>query len=283
MLLALAVTLLAGLATTLGGVVGTRSAMVRPGMMAAALAFAAGLMTTISLVEIAPAALDSMTGPLGRGGAVVAVLATMALGAGIVYALRRLLPHRPVPVAHGTRSSARRASGAAEPGPPGRGPGAPDVRGLDPTLLRSGVLIGLVVALHNLPEGLATFLSTIEDPAGGVVLALAIAIHNVPEGLAVAAPIYAATRSRTQAMLWATLSGLAEPLGGLLGYLALRAVLPPAWLDLSLALVAGMMVAVSVLELVPGARRYAVGHREVLAGLAAGALVMVVSLALLRL
>ncbi|WP_153011800.1 ZIP family metal transporter [Serinicoccus chungangensis] len=256
-LLALGVTLLAGLATSVGGVIGTRSRMVRPGAMAVALAFAAGLMLTISLVEIAPAALDSMTGALGRGPAVAAVLGAMALGAGVVYALRRLLPHRPAP-------------------------GVPDVRGLDPTLLRSGVLIALVVTLHNLPEGLATFLSTVEDPAGGVVLAFAIAIHNVPEGLAVAAPIYVATRNRRQAMLWATLSGLAEPAGGLLGYLALRALLPPAWLDLSLALVAGMMIAVSLLELVPGARRYAVGHREVLVGLFLGAVVMVLSLALLR-
>ena len=258
MLLALVVTLLAGLATSVGGFIGTRSTMLRPGMMAVALAFAAGLMMTISLVEIAPAALESTTRSLGRGVAVVSVLGVMALGAGVVYALRRLLPHRPAP-------------------------GVPDVRGLDPTLLRSGVLIGLVVALHNLPEGLATFLSTVEDPAGGVVLALAIAIHNVPEGLAVAAPIYAATRDRTQAVLWATLSGLAEPLGGLLGYLALRAVLPADRLDLSLALVAGMMVAVSLLELVPGARRYAVGRREVVVGLVLGAAVMAVSLALLRL
>ncbi|WP_298888443.1 ZIP family metal transporter [uncultured Serinicoccus sp.] len=261
MLLALGVTLLAGLATSVGGVVGTRSAMVRPGMMALALAFAAGLMMTISLLQIAPAALDSMSTALGRGAAVASVFGAMTLGAGVVYALRRLLPHRPHRPA----------------------PGAPDVRGLDPTLLRSGVLIALVVTLHNLPEGLATFLSTVEDPAGGAVLALAIAIHNVPEGLAVAAPIYAATRNRRQAMLWATLSGLAEPLGGLLGYLALRAVLPADWLDLSLGLVAGMMVAVSLLELVPGARRYAVGHREVLVGLFLGAVVMVVSLALLRL
>src|SRR5699024_9762556 len=82
---------------------------------------------------------------------------------------------------------------------------------VNPRLLRSGVLLAAVVGLHNLPEGLATFISTLERPSGGITLAVAIAIHNVPEGLAVAAPIYAATRSKLQALFWATLSGLAEP------------------------------------------------------------------------
>lgn len=263
MLLALAVTLLAGLSTCLGGLLGVRSSVVRSGVLAGALAFAAGLMLTISLLQIAPASVRSLSTVVDASTALAALLGVMALGATVVLALGRLLPHRS--------------------GHVGAEAATPDVRGLDPGLLRSGVLIALVVGLHNLPEGLATFVSTLEDPAGGLVLAVAIAIHNVPEGLVVAAPIYAATRSRSQALLWAALSGLAEPLGGVLGYLALRSLLPPGWLDLSLALVAGMMIAVSLLELLPGARRCAVGHREVLVGLFLGAVVMVVSLVLLRL
>ncbi|PZU42029.1 MAG: hypothetical protein DI571_12040, partial [Arsenicicoccus sp.] len=198
MLLALAVTLLAGLSTCLGGLLGVRSSVVRPGVLAAALAFAAGLMLAISLLQIAPASVRSLSTLVDPSTALASVLGVMALGATVVLALGRLLPH----------GSGHVGAEAA----------TPDVRGLDPGLLRSGVLIALVVGLHNLPEGLATFVSTLEDPAGGLVLAVGIAIHNVPEGLAVAAPIYAATRSRSQALLWATLSGLAEPLGGLLGY-----------------------------------------------------------------
>ena len=154
---------------------------------------------------------------------------------------------------------------------------------VDARLLRSGVFLAAVVALHNLPEGLATFVSTLKEPEGGITLAVAIAIHNVPEGLAVAAPIYAATRSRFQAILWATLSGLAEPLGGVLGYLLLSAILPEEWLSISLALVAGMMVAVSFLELLPAARRYETHYTQTLAGFFLGAVVMVLSLQLLAL
>ena len=115
------------------------------------------------------------------------------------------------------------------------------------------------------------------------MLALAIAIHNVPEGVAVAAPIYAATGNRRRALWWATLSGLAEPLGALLGYAVLLLVLPGDWIDLSLALVAGMMIAVSFLEMLPAARRYQARPAGPLVGFLLGAVLMVLSLALLRL
>ena len=154
---------------------------------------------------------------------------------------------------------------------------------VDARLLRSGLLLAAVVGLHNLPEGLATFVSTLKEPSGGLTLAVAIAIHNVPEGLAVAAPIYAATRSKFQAVFWATLSGLAEPVGAFVGYLLLHALLPEEWLVMSLALVAGMMLAVSFLEMLPAARRYQTHYSQTLVGFFLGAVVMVLSLQMLTL
>lgn len=267
MTLALVVALLAGLSTVVGGWLGTRPGLLRRDALAAALAFAAGLMIAISVVEIAPAALSSLDDVVGEGAALAWVGGTILLGALAVVGIDRLIPHDVNPGdIEGGEHLERIAPG--------------DV---DDTLLRSGLLLAVVVGLHNLPEGLATFLATLEQPAGGITLAVAIAIHNVPEGLAVAAPIYAATRSRFRALLWATLSGLAEPVGAVVGYLLLRAVLPEEWLTLSLALVAGMMLAVSFLELLPAARRYETHYTQSLVGFFLGAVVMVLSLRLLTL
>ena len=127
-------------------------------------------------------------------------------------------------------------------------------------LFRLGILSALVIAVHNFPEGLATFISAIENPELGVSIAFAIALHNIPEGIAVAIPIYYATQRKGKAVGFATLSGVAEPLGGLLGYLVLRSVLNPALLACVLALVAGIMVYISLDELLPTAENYGEHH-----------------------
>lgn len=265
MTLAFVVALLAGLSTVVGGWLGTRDGLLRRDLLASALAFAAGLMITISVVEIAPAALRSLSDVVGTQGALAWVGGAGVVGVLAVVAIDRVIPHDVNPAElEGGEQLGRIAEGQ-----------------VDGRLLRSGVLLAAVVGLHNLPEGLATFVATLEQPTGGITLAVAIAIHNVPEGLAVAAPIYAATRSRVQALTWATISGLAEPFGAIVGYLLLRAVLPEEWLILSLALVAGMMLAVSFLELLPAARRYETHYTQSLVGFFLGAVVMVLSLQLL--
>jgi ZIP family zinc transporter len=263
--LAFVVAFLAGLSTVVGGWLGTRPRLLRRDALAASLAFAAGLMITISVVEIAPAALRSMTEVVGGTAAQAWVGGAFLLGVLAVLGIDKAIPHDLNPAElEGGEQLGRVSSGER-----------------DAKLLRSGVLLAAVVGLHNLPEGLATFITTLQQPAGGITLAVAIAIHNVPEGLAVAAPIYAATRSRTQALVWATVSGLAEPFGAVVGYLLLRAVLPEEWLVLSLALVAGMMLAVSFMELLPAARRYQTHYSQSLVGFFLGAVVMVLSLQLL--
>jgi ZIP family zinc transporter len=126
-------------------------------------------------------------------------------------------------------------------------------------LMRMGLNTALAIALHNFPEGLATFVGTLADPAVGVTLAVAIAIHNIPEGLCVALPIYYATGNRVRAFLWGLLSGISEPIGALVGY----AIIKASGEDMNLlvygvlfGLVGGMMVAIVILELLPTAFRY---------------------------
>lgn len=287
MLLALLVALLAGLSTVLGGWLGTRQELLRRQVLAASLAFAAGLMIAISVVEIAPQSALALGEVVGPAHSLAWVGAVMVLGWGLVLLIDKVIPHDVNPTEiEGGEGHLYEADHDHQDHHRDHHHGLPFVPGAgdqDRGLLRSGVLLAAVVGLHNLPEGLATFVSTIREPAGGITLAVAIAIHNVPEGLAVAAPIYAATRSRVRAVTWATVSGLAEPAGGIVGYLLLRALLPEEWLDISLSLVAGMMLAVSFLELLPAARRYQTHYSQTLVGFFLGAVVMVLSLQLLQL
>ena len=151
------------------------------------------------------------------------------------------------------------------------------------SLLRSGLLVAIVLGLHNFPEGMATFFATYTDPTMGLTLATAIAIHNVPEGIAVAAPVLAATGSRVKALWWATASGLPEPLGGLLAAALVAWVLPESLFGILYGLVAGMMVFLAIDELLPAAWRYQTDKHQTVYGMIAGLGLVAFSLVLFAL
>jgi ZIP family zinc transporter len=146
-------------------------------------------------------------------------------------------------------------------------------------LKRMGVLTALAIAIHNFPEGLATFSSALADPALGISIAVAIAIHNIPEGIAVSVPMYFATGSRAKAFWLSFSSGLAEPLGAVVGYFLLMPFFSELTFGLLFAAVAGIMVFISLDELLPTAREYDLGHKSVYA-MVAGMMVMAASLLL---
>ncbi len=265
MVLALVVSLLAGLATSLGGMLALRGPHPSRASLAVALAFAAGAMVLISLVQIIPLGIEYMqsTGATERGSFTV-VWVSFFVGIGLVLAIDRFLP---------------------EPLNPGEMTGAEvditleDAR-ITRNVMRSGVLTAAVLALHNFPEGMATFFTTYQDPQVGLTLAIAIAIHNVPEGIAVAAPVYAATGSKQKAFWWATLSGLTEPLGGLFAALMVGFVIPPQFFGIFYGMVAGMMVFLALDELLPGSWRYQTDKHQTIYGMVGGMAVMALSLVL---
>ena len=154
--------------------------------------------------------------------------------------------------------------------------------------MRMGLFTALAIGIHNLPEGLATFLAALEDPQLGVAIAVAIALHNIPEGVSVSVPIYYATGKRRKAFLYSFLSGLAEPVGAGIAYLAILffaggpgGVLPPQLTGILFGGVAGIMVYISLDELLPTSRAYGQGH-DSLFGLLGGMVVMALSLLLMR-
>ena len=150
----------------------------------------------------------------------------------------------------------------------------------DKKLLSAGMMTTLGIAIHNFPEGLAVFMSSIGDLKLGVALAVAIAIHNIPEGIAVAIPIYYATKSRKKAFWYSLLSGIAEPIGALVGVLLLTPFLSASFMAFLLAFVGGIMVFISFDELLPLAFQQEECHVSI-TGIIVGMMVMALSLHLL--
>jgi ZIP family zinc transporter len=151
-----------------------------------------------------------------------------------------------------------------------------------------GLFTALAIAIHNFPEGLATFLAALQDPNLGLAIAVAVALHNIPEGISVSVPIFYATGNRKKAFLYSLLSGLSEPVGAIVAYLALRffvggesGAIPPQVMGVLFAGVAGIMVYISLDELLPTSRAYGKGH-DSLYGLIGGMIVMALSLLLMK-
>ena len=142
---------------------------------------------------------------------------------------------------------------------------------------RTGILMALAISIHNFPEGLATFASALGNIDIAIPIVIAIAIHNIPEGIAVSVPIYQATGSHKKAFWYSLLSGRAEPVGALIGFLFLLPFWTPTIHALLLAFVSGIMVFISFDELLPGAEKY--GHHHYgIGGVITGMAVMAASL-----
>lgn len=257
-LVALGLTLFAGLATVLGGLLAVVGRTPGPRGLALGLGLAGGVMVSISFMEVLPGAAEGLVPDFG-GWAGTAVLVGFLAGIGSLLLLDRFLPDR---VDLDERED-----------------GAPVTR-RDRRMLRLGLVTAVGIGLHNLPEGFATFAATLSDPQVGLALAVAMAIHNIPEGLAVAVPVRQATGSRRKALGWAALTGVAEPVGALVGYLVLAPILTDALLSMLFAAVAGIMVVISLDKLLPAARE-AGGARITLVGVLIGMVAMMVSLDML--
>ena len=149
-------------------------------------------------------------------------------------------------------------------------------------LRRTGIFTAIAIAIHNFPEGFATFVSALENPTVGITIAFAIAIHNIPEGMAVSLPIYHATGEKRKAFWYATISGLAEPLGAIFGFLFLLPFMGESTLGIIFGIVAGIMVYISFDELLPASRVNGNAHTTIV-GISLGMFVMAISLILFKL
>ena len=260
-LLAFGLTLIAGLSTGIGSLIAFLDKRTSRRFLSVSLGFSAGVMVYVSMVEILATAQESLTAGLGARGGAWATVAAFFGGMLLIAVIDKLIPSEENP--HEARLVESEREGAPRP----------------QKLMRMGVLTALAIAVHNFPEGLATFVSALQEPNVAIPIVAAIAIHNIPEGIAVSVPIYQATGSRRKAFCYSFLSGLAEPLGALVGYLLLLPLMSDAVFGVIFAAVAGIMVFISFDELLPAAREYGEHHLSIY-GLISGMAVMAVSLLL---
>ncbi len=293
---ALGLTLVAGMATGIGSAIAFTAKRTNYRFLSVATGFSAGVMLYVSFVEIFFKGASALTERYGDvTGYWVNTLAFFG-GMAIIFVIDTLIPAGENP--HETHSEAETAplhdpsaplpDGCVMPGAAGRGLGVHDHTSAHHKLMRMGLFTALAIGIHNFPEGLATFLAALEDPGLGIAIAIAIALHNIPEGISVSVPIFYATGDRKKAFTYSLLSGLSEPVGAAIAYLVLILLLggtgadvPQELMGILFAGVAGIMVYISLDELLPTSRAYGKGH-DSLYGLVAGMLVMAVSLALMK-
>lgn len=260
---ALLMTLLAGLATGIGSLIALVTKSTNRKFLSFALGLSAGVMIYISFMEIlynARIELQELYGP--RTGEVIVALSFFG-GLLVAGVIDKLVPEADNPhELHSLEELSRNRDRHHH------------------RLRRMGVMTALAITIHNFPEGIATFISSLDSASTGAAIAVAVAIHNIPEGIAVSVPIYAATGNRREAFWFSFLSGLAEPLGALVAYLILLPFMSPLLLNCTFAAVAGIMIYISLDELLPSAREYGYHHISIL-GLVIGMAVMAVSLILL--
>lgn len=262
-ILAFGLTLFAGLSTGIGSAIAFFTKTTNTKFLSVSLGFSAGVMIYISFMEILPKSIDIMTDDTGlRTGHLLAIVGFFT-GMIIIAIIDRLVPSfenpheiRKVEDLEETRESEKKRK-----------------------LYRMGMMSALAIAIHNFPEGLATFIVALQDIKLGLPIAIAIAIHNIPEGIAVSVPIFYATGSRKKAFKYSFLSGLAEPVGAIFGFLILMPFLNDILFGFIFASVAGIMVFISIDELLPAAREYDEPHLS-LYGLMGGMAVMALSLVL---
>ncbi|MCG8572280.1 MAG: zinc transporter ZupT [Spirochaetes bacterium] len=266
-LFAFSLTLFAGLATSVGSVIGFFAKRTNTKFLSLSLGFSAGVMIYVSFVEIFVKAKDAITTFLNGNEIYAYYYTVIAFFGGILLIgiIDKLIPeienpHELHSVEELSEESKNRQS-ASKP------------------LLRMGLFTALAIGIHNFPEGLATFTAALSDASLGFAIAVAIAIHNIPEGIAVSVPVYYATGDRKKAFYYSFISGVAEPLGALIGYIILRPFFNDLIFGILFAMVAGIMVFISLDELLPSAQKYGEHHLSIY-GLILGMVVMAVSLLL---
>ncbi|MBP5404276.1 MAG: zinc transporter ZupT [Elusimicrobiaceae bacterium] len=249
LLLAFILSFLAGAASAVGGLLSFFIKKENLSALAIGLGFSAGVMIYVSFMEILPHAQNALTSLYGNYGPWFTVLLFFA-GIGLAWGVDRCLP--PLHVKEDTLKQTAK-------------------------LKQTGIFTAVALTLHNFPEGLATFFSALDSVTLGFSIALAVAIHNIPEGIAVALPVYHSTGSRQKAFWASAVSGMAEPVGAVMGYFILSAVLHEALLGVLFAIVAGIMVYLALDELLPTAHDYGHGH-QVISGVIGGMALMAVVL-----
>lgn len=259
-IIAFILTFIAGMATSIGGLIAFFAKRTKTTFLAFSLGFSAGVMIYISFTQLLPNARGIIMEEHSEKVSSWLTLAFFVAGFLITALIDKLLPSVDNP--HEARTVEQMSDRNAPP---------------DAKLLRVGLFTAIAIGIHNFPEGMATFMSGVSDLTVGISIAIAIAIHNIPEGIAVSVPVYYATGSKRKALWWTVISGFSEPVGAIIGYLILSVIPSHIVLGYIFAIVAGVMIYISFDELLPAAHRYGKPHTAIY-GLLSGMILIGVSL-----
>lgn len=296
--IAIGLTAFAGLATGIGSIIAFTAKRTDYRFLSVATGFSAGVMLYVSFVEIFIKGTDALVTRYGDYWGHWVNAASFFGGMLLIGVVDNMIPAAGNP--HETHSEEETAPlhdpAAPLPQPmpqygmPDKEPpfGTHDHNINNKSLMRMGLFTALAIGIHNFPEGLATFLAALHDPSLGIAIAVAIALHNIPEGISVAVPIFYATGNRRKAFIYSLFSGLAEPVGAIIAFIIMRlfiggesGIIPPQVMGILFGGVAGIMVYISLDELLPTSRAYGRGHDSIL-GLIAGMLAMALSLLMMK-
>jgi len=267
---AFSLTLLAGLSTGIGAAIAFFSKADNRRILSIGLGFSAGVMIYVSFGEILPKSKNAFSALYGDVAGEGWMLLSFFGGFLIAFIIDRMIPDDVNP--HELRS-AEELQTLQEPS---------SLSSHRLSLRRTGIFTAVAIAIHNFPEGFATFVASLDTLSMGLAIALAVAIHNIPEGMAVSLPIYHATGNRKEAFIYAFFSGIAEPIGAVAGYFLLMPLMGEASLGITFGAVAGIMIYISLDELLPASRVYGNNHTAI-GGVAGGMALMALSLFLFKL
>lgn len=267
---AFSLSMLAGLSTGIGSVIAIFAKRTDKNWLSVSMGFSAGVMIYVSFVDIFPKAQEYLSAELGDINGTWATVGAFFGGMLLIGLIDKLIPHHENPHEFAETDTTEELDQKSS------------VKGKskEAALYKTGVLTALAIGIHNFPEGLATFAAAYQDLALGVSIAIAIAIHNIPEGMAVSIPVYYATGSKRKAFYFSFLSGISEPIGALIGFFLLREVFNDLTFGIIFALIGGIMVFISLDQLLPAAHRYG-KHHHTIYGMLAGMAVIAISLVLL--
>lgn len=249
-------TLFAGLATGIGSCIALFAKRTNTKFLSISLGFSAGVMIYISFVELFSEARLSLNGYYGKNYGEFISIISLFFGMFLIAIIDKFIPERDNP--HEPKD-------------------INDYSKKSNSLYKMGVLSAIAISIHNFPEGIVTFISTLENYKLGIPIAFAIALHNIPEGIAVSIPIYYSTGSKKKAFYYSFLSGISEPIGGIVGYFLFKPFINQLTLGIIFASIAGIMIFISLDELLPTAEKYGEHHLSVY-GLISGMVTISISL-----
>lgn len=220
------ITSIAGLSTMLGSILIFFKYRNTSKVVCSALSFAAGVMLTVSATDLIPSSITGLLNIYYLFPALLIALISIVFGIAISTLINKYIPD----------------INSEKVGNKG--------------LFKVGIISMIAIILHNVPEGIATFMTSTKDIQLGLSLALAITLHNIPEGISISVPIYYSTKSKAKALLYTFVSGISEPLGAIIAYLFLAPYMNDLIMSILLSSIAGIMIAISIYELIPASLKY---------------------------